>query len=403
MQNIVKKTKRHLIKQNKNNKTKKKESVKKCVIEKTDRVLFGSGGSTAIVLITKNNKVYKLFTLYYMSNDNNINLNLKLQNSIVNNEINIYKLITKNVINKNISNHFVEFLGINDCHNVQELFKECPKKYTQFLQVDDSKKSRICADYYRNYPIEEIENNYKVMELEYCNYSCAEFIFDISQLAIDQMKLYLDIFFFQIIHTLLSVKKVYPYFIHNDLFMRNILGTREKDDGKFYEYKFNNKRYFVPQKLFFPKIGDFGLTNLNAQYKNVRLYKNDYKDFYNLLYDVYDGANLGAESLSSLCNNNAAKKTFVKEYFSTFFDVDVIDEYKKKSPNQMNWDWYNVLDKDFLNSINLRKPENLLNDYFHEIFSKPKKNKNRREKEQNLKKEPKKLKSFVEVLNGLIK
>ena len=372
MHKIVKKTKRHVIKQNKNNRTKRNETVKKCVIEKTDMVLFGSGGSTAIVLITKNDKVYKLFTLYYRSIDKNINLNIKIQNSIVNNEMNIYKLITKNVINKHISNHFVKFLGMNECHNVERLFSECPKKYTEFLQIDDSKKSRLCSNFYRNYPIEEIKTNYKVMELEYCNYSCADFIYDISKLSIDKMKLYLDIFFFQIIHTLLSVRKVYPYFNHNDLFMRNILGTRENDDGKLYEYKFNHKRYFVPQKLYFPKIGDFGLTNLNAEYKDVRLYKNDYKDFYNLLYDVYDGANLGAQSLSSLCSKNKAKDSFLKEYFSTFFDVEVIDVYKNKSPNQMNWDWYNVLDKDFVNSIKLQKPEDLLNHYFYAIFSKPK-------------------------------
>jgi len=66
------------------------------------------------------------------------------------------------------------------------------------------------------------------------------------------MEKYLDIFFFQIIHTILSIQKVYPYFIHGDLFMRNILGSREKDNNNYYTYYFNNNKYYIPQKNFFP-------------------------------------------------------------------------------------------------------------------------------------------------------
>lgn len=37
---------------------------KKCKIDESDLVLFGDGGSTAIIIITKDKKVYKVFTLY---------------------------------------------------------------------------------------------------------------------------------------------------------------------------------------------------------------------------------------------------------------------------------------------------------------------------------------------------
>lgn len=41
----------------------------KCDIDDSDTVIFGSGGSSAIIVITKDNRVYKIFTLYVNKND----------------------------------------------------------------------------------------------------------------------------------------------------------------------------------------------------------------------------------------------------------------------------------------------------------------------------------------------
>ena len=35
----------------------------KCSIDDTDKILFGDGGSTSIIAITKDKRVYKIFTL----------------------------------------------------------------------------------------------------------------------------------------------------------------------------------------------------------------------------------------------------------------------------------------------------------------------------------------------------
>ena len=75
---------------------------KKCTIEETDKVLFGDGGSSAIIVITKDKKVYKIFTLYNFILDIELDKQIKDANIRVNNEIKIYELITKNIINKNI-------------------------------------------------------------------------------------------------------------------------------------------------------------------------------------------------------------------------------------------------------------------------------------------------------------
>ena len=347
-----------------------KKNSKKCSIDDTDKVLFGDGGSTAIIVITKNKNVFKIFTLYDFTPDIELDKQIKNNNIRVENEIKIYELLTKNIINKNISNHFVQYINSNDCNNAKSLFKKCPKSYVEFIKLAEEQKTKMCNNYFRGYPNRKINDNYKVVQIEYCDYSCADFIKDLSKLPEIEMEKYLDILFFQITHTIISVQKVYPYFTHNDLFMRNILGLREKDNGNYYTYKFNNKTYYIPQKKFFPKINDFGMTNLNNEYKDIKLYKSEYKDIYNIIFDIYNGGNLGSTYLSELSKDNQDKLKFLKTYFSNYYNVDVIDNYKKTSKEQMNWDWNNILDNEFMKSIEMKNPNDLLNNYFHNIFSK---------------------------------
>ena len=349
---------------------KKKKQIKKCSIDDTDKVLFGDGGSSSIAVITKDKRVYKIFTLYNFTPAIELDKQIKDNNIRVENEIKICELLTKNIINKNISNHIVKYIDSNNCTNAKSLFSKCPKSYVEFIKLTGDQKTRMCQEYFRGHPHKKINDEYKVVEIEHCDYSCADFIRDVSKLPEIEMEKYLDIFFFQIIHTIMSIQKVYPYFTHNDLFMRNILGLREKDNGNYYTYKFNNKTYYIPQKKFFPKINDFGSTNLNNDYKGVKLYKSEYKDIYNIIFDVYNGGNIGSTSLTELCKDNPDKLNFLKTYFSNYFNVAVIDEYKTKSKQQMNWDWSNILDDDFLQSIEMKKPSELLDEYFYNIFSK---------------------------------
>ena len=55
----------------------------KCIIDKTDKILFGDGGSTSIIIITKNKKVYKIMTLFFRINDIYLDNQIKYQNKIV--------------------------------------------------------------------------------------------------------------------------------------------------------------------------------------------------------------------------------------------------------------------------------------------------------------------------------
>ena len=156
---------------------------KKCAIEETDKVLFGDGGSSAIIVITKDKKVYKIFTLYNFILDIELDKQIKDANIRVNNEIKIYELITKNIINKNITDHFVKYISSNDCNNAKSLFQKCPKSYTEFLKLAKEQKTKMCESYFRGYPDKKVNDKYKVVEIEYCDYSCADFIRDVSKIG----------------------------------------------------------------------------------------------------------------------------------------------------------------------------------------------------------------------------
>lgn len=341
-----------------------------CSIGNKDQIVFGNGGSTAIIVITPETKVYKMFTIFDLVLDTESEHNIQDSNKKAITEINIYKSITKNIINKKVSPHFVKYIKSHECDNAKQLFDSCPDSYVKFLKLTNEQKTNICKKYYMNYPNINVIDTYNVIEIEYCDYSCADYIQDISHLPEIDMEKYLDILFFQLIHTIISTQDIYKYFTHNDLFMRNILGKREKDNGNYYVYVYNDKKYYVPQKKFFPKINDFGFTNLNDKYKNTKLYESKYKDIYNIMYDIYDGNGLGSQSLIKLCKDNATKLLFVKKYFSNFFNVNMIDYYVSQASENMDWDWSNIVDDEFMKSIEMRDPIDLLNNYFYNIFSK---------------------------------
>lgn len=337
---------------------------KKCEIDKADKVFIGNGGSNAIVVITRNNQVYKIFTIYYYSENFNSNARIKQQNNEAINEIKIQELLTKKIG----TIHIVKAIDSYECDNAKLLFKSCPKVYTEFLKLKQEKKTQLCKTYFNGYPTKKLYSKSKVLKMEHCDYSCAAFIEDISKFSINKMREFLDIFFFQIIYTITIIQKTFPYFLHGDLFMRNIMGKKEKDRNYQYVYDINGKNYYVPQKKFLPKIADFGYSNLNQQHSYSKLKKSEYRDIYNIILDVYNGQNLGAKSLRFLCQKDDAKKAFLDEYFSNFFNVKIIKKYIENSPGLMRWNWEDILDEKFRKSIQMKGPNELLNGYFYRKF-----------------------------------
>lgn len=347
----------------------------KCSLDKSDKVFYGSGGSSAIIVITKNKKVYKLIPItYYLDTDSEEQKEtLERNKKRARNEIGIITTLTNKIVDTNISPHFVRIIGGSVCTNPQNLFKDCGN-YMAFLK--SKKKSQKCINYYGSFPISKLYDKYSSFELEYCPIDCGTFLSEmIDKNTFTEIKNKLDKLFFQICFTLCVTKKVFPKFIHYDLFMRNVLGNVIKNSNMFYEYTYNNQIYHVPVVGFFPKINDFGLANLNEQYHDRGLNATESPDFFNFVYDVYDGSGLGSTSLVTLIYMRIRDKKqrkkyfdFIKKYFSAYFDTSALDKLILYGKQQIDWNWNITSSNEFRKAIKLKNPEELLNGYFKDIF-----------------------------------
>jgi len=337
----------------------------KCIILPEDSIRFGSGGSNTIIVITKNKHAYKFFPFYYNKLSSDYKKAIDIEKKKTLNEINIGKNLSKNIIDKGTSPHYVKFYGFNVCSGVNKLFAHCPKFINYMLEKD---KDILCKDFYKKYPIKTLDKNYIVLSMEYCDYSCGQFIEDVSKFSTSKIKYYLDIFFFQIFYTLLKTKLVFPLFFHRDLFIRNILGIKLTKSNRYYRYHYKSMVFDVPIDMYLPKISDFGTSNLNEKFHDVKLTKDHRVDFYNITWDIYDGGCLGSSSLTKLLESNTVKLGFIKKYFNTFFNIKRIDMLKKLNPTYMNTFWYSTFDKKFSTFINYKEPVYLLKKYFLKIF-----------------------------------
>jgi len=341
------------------------KSIGKCIILSEDSIRFGSGGSNTIIVLTKNKQAYKFFPFYYNKLSLDWKKTIEAEKKKTLNEIGIGKSLSKNIIDKGISPHYVKFYGYNICSNIYKLFSHCPKFISYMLEKD---KDILCKELYKKHPVKSLDKEYFVLSMEYSDYSCENFIQDISKMHIHKIKYYLDIFFFQIYYTLLKTKQVFPWFFHRDLFIRNILGIRINKSNRYYRYHYKSYIFDVPVDMFLPKISDFGNSNLNEKYYDVNLVKDYRVDFYNITWDIYDGACLGSSSLTMLTKSNSSKLAFIKKYFNTYFNVKRIDNLKKLNPTFMNNVWYSTFDKNFTSYINYKEPVYLLKKYFLKIF-----------------------------------
>lgn len=337
----------------------------KCSILPEDSIFFGSGGSNTIIVITSNKRAYKFFPFYLSKLNGNQDKGLESEKKKTLNEINIGKNLSKKIIDKGISPHYVKFYGYNVCSNVQKLFSHCPNFIDYMLMKE---KDILCKELYKKHPIKILSQEYLVLSMEYCNYSCEKFIRDISSMTLPKIKYYLDIFFFQIFYTLLKTKEVFPWFFHRDLFARNILGIKISKSNRFYRYHYKTMIFDVPVDMFIPKISDFGNSNLDEKFHNVKLVKDYRVDFYNITLDIYDGNCLGSTSLTKLVESNQIKTSYIKKYFNTYFNVKRIDMLKKLNPTWMNVSWYSLFDKKFSAYINYKEPIYLFKKYFTTLF-----------------------------------
>ena len=334
--------------------------------------IFGSGGSQTVIVITPNNKVYKYFINFSRKDEDEkfIKKNLKKFRP----EIDIHKYLTENIVNKNLSPHIAKLENSLFCNSTPHfLFKKCPT-YEKFLLAKKNPKeslSRECIYLMRGHPI-KIEKEFLIANIEYCPLTLKDVITGLMRKSDKTLENNLNRIIFQIIYTLAVVQKKYPYFVHHDLFIRNILVTENKAKNKEYiRYYFGKYIFDVPGNGFMCKITDFGETNLNEKnHKTSKLVKSPCEDVFNFIYDIYNGGNLGAESCISIARKrkNKKKEEFLHKYFSNFINTEIIQTIEKNDKKYiLNWEWKQFYDPKMIKLLKVKLPSEYLK-YFSKIY-----------------------------------
>ena len=347
---------------------------------KNNLIVRGSGGSDNIVIINLNYDIpFVIKIIPIIKQYNNIT---QQNNNLI--EIEMYKILTNEFVK--ITPHIVfmynkytiddnsiilpdkclsldEKLNLNQYDINSDMEHLCLLKKYNNLKLLDNKLHIIILEYcYTNI------SNY--IELFLKNYNKFEFIKIINRII------------FQVIYTLAVIQHKYPNFIHNDLFLRNIMAITETkyNNNEYVEYKYNNIKYYFPANGIYIKINDFnfslGLTKKketlidDIKYNTDSLYtrfeiNNPIRDVYTFMYDFYDGANFGARSVKQLLKYNIIDRSLRRNITKVFkieikkyFNYKKIDKLRKINNNID--DVWNISDSNILKST-VRKPS----DYFN--------------------------------------
>lgn len=342
---------------------------------KKNKLTMGSGGSNNLIIL---NDDYVLKIIPKI-----IDKNLKKQRNNDELEAEYYKTFTDNIILKNKSPHIV---GIYKKYTLQDIKFIFP---TKCISLDEkinlpSKKrdysvERLCdlkKCYYRSI----IEKKTSILVLENCPTTIGEQIVNILK-SKDKANLYKNLIktirrvIFQTIFTLTIIQESYPDFIHNNLFLRNILAVNEisYDQDDYVQYNYKNKNYYLPANGIYVKINDFryslniakNSTLVDEINNNINPYfelKNPKRDIYTFLRDLYDGPGHGSKSIISLLDLHVKNKMkrkkllkLVRKEIGNYFDYKTIDKLDK---NTLDWTWNIGESKILMNSV--KKP----NEYF---------------------------------------
>ncbi len=335
----------------------------------------GSGGSNNLIILN-DDYVLKIIPKF-------IDKKLKKQRNNDELEAEYYKTFTDNIILKNKSPHIV---GIYKKYTLQDIKFIFP---TKCISLDEKIKSpsekrdynveRLC-DLKKCYYRSMIEKKASVLVLENCPTTIGEQIVNILK-SKDKANLHKNLIniirrvIFQIIFTFAIIQDSYPDFIHNDLFLRNILAVNDIsfESNDYVQYNYKNKSYYLPANGIYVKINDFGYS-LNIA-KNSSLIdeinndinpnfelKNNKRDIYTFLRDLYDGPGHGSRSIIALLDlhikNKIKRKNLlglVRKEIGKFFDYKTIDKLNK---NLLDWNWSIGESKILMKTI--KKP----NEYF---------------------------------------
>lgn len=355
-----------------------KKEIKKAIKEKN--ITTGSGGSSNIIILREN------YVIKVIPDQKNYFLKVKPNNDYL--ETEIYKKLTNEYLLKNKTPHLV---GLFKKYILEDIKIALPHKC---LTLDE----RIMLPYHKREPLierlceikksyenKQIDKKATIAILENCPTTIQEQLEILLgkkqkiEEKIHTFNKFIKRVIFQFMVTLGKIQLDYPKFIHNDLFLRNILAVNitDYDSTDYVEYHHLGKKYYLPANGIYIKINDFGYS-LNILNKNSTLeneiiqssnnmfeIKNQLRDVYTFFFDFYDGPGLGSLSVKTLISNqikdikhrNLLMLNFRKQ-IGLFFNYKIIEKIHSLNLGSLDNIW-NISDSKILMST-IKKP----NDYF---------------------------------------
>jgi hypothetical protein len=355
-----------------------KKQIKKAIKEKN--ITTGSGGSSNIIILREN------YVVKVIPDQKNYLLKVKPNNDYL--ETEIYKKLTNEYLLKNKTPHLV---GLFKKYILEDIKIALPHKcltLDERIMLPFHKREyiteRLC-DIKKSYEDKQFDKKATIAILENCPTTIQDQLQNLlgKKQKIDDkvhsFNKFIKRIIFQLIITLGKIHVDYPNFIHNDLFLRNILAVNINDYEltDYVEYNHLGKKYYLPANGIYIKINDFGYS-LNILNKNSTLeneitqssnnmfeIKNQLRDVYTFLFDLYDGPGLGSLSVKTLISNqikdikqkNLLMSNFRKQ-IGIFFNYKIIEKIHSLNLGSLDNIW-NISDSKILMST-IKKP----NDYF---------------------------------------
>lgn len=338
--------KRHLYKKEKYNLPK--------IMKNNKKIFTGSGGSNNITILHNDIaiKVIPEFTKHPLE---------KTKRNNDQKEVDHYILFTKELLLSNISPHIVGYYSHYRLFDVNPIFPKKCLSLSEKLLISPKKVDNIVNNLCRmkeQYKNKVIMPRATILILENCNTTIEK---EIEKIIATKNKNKYKIVsefihrtIFQFLYTMAVIQKMYPNFIHNDMFLRNILGINEFsfNENDCIEYIWNNKSFYLPANGFYLKINDFGyalnppkitstlLQDIKSNPSANMEYKDQKRDIYTFLYDYYDGGNLGHKSAMNMISNKSPDiKKYIRKQFNKYIDVSIIDKIQKYNRDKLNWIW----------------------------------------------------------------
>lgn len=369
---------------------------------KIKQLLSGSGGSSNIIVDAKTKDNQNVIIKIIPSH---IYFNVKTRPDYDKLEIKFYQFFTKKYILTDKTPHIVGIYNHQHCSRIDVLIKnirpskkKCPSYDDKLIKkIKYDKIDFLLCDLMLRYEMKLLDPAFDIIMLEYCPMELQSLIGwymeNINKatgkkldVLINDFIYDLDRIFFQIIFTLAIIKDDYPGFLHGDFFVRNILLSTENyhAESDYVAYHYKQKIFYLPANGLYSKINDFGMTIIENELEpstysydkkfDKFYHKNSFNkksDIFNFFHDIYDGQNLGTNSIMKLAADYKMAKTKlpkVMDFIGRFIKVNVIDRINANNYDLLNQTWN--IDQIKILENTVKTPEQYLMQNFFDHFQK---------------------------------